>query len=604
MAVGKFSIAMLKALKLKTLASVGLLICVFSANAGSDDSGSFTNPIYENGADPWLEYFDGNYYLTTTTWMSQLVMRKSPTLAGLADAEPVYLWSETDPERCCNFWAYEFHRLEGPDGYRWYMMFTSGRQEDLTGQHLTVLESAGDDPMGPYQMKGSPVPGQWNIDGNYLELDGTLYLLWSEWMGEGADEEQVNLIAEMENPWTLAGDSVVLSRPEYDWETSGRRVNEAAQALQRDGRTFVVYSASYCDTPDYKLGLLEFTGSDPLNPDHWKKYPEPVFERGNGVYGPGHNGFFSSPDGTEDWIIYHGNSSETDGCGASRALRAQPYTWHDDGTPDFGEPAGPDTRVAAPSGENGPIQVTPQGAPLYLRNASDDTCLLSSVNTAQCSENTGWVIDPVGQGRFRLANAEGNFLSAGQCGADNGPWINQACQTWKIDTDEQGYLTLVNAASEEVLHPCSSEGSSEDCAKWKVSSSEPVALSSRQSGRVLSQQAQQLVQQGWQNKESQRWLINEAEHGFVYLQGFGDNQCLAVKDKSLAAGARIVSSDCSGEHSHWSLNHHSSGAVEIVSRHSGLTLDLASCGLAEGTEVNQAPANDTLCQHFFIRQVQ
>ena len=55
--------------------------------------GSFSNPLFPNGADPWLEYFDGNYYLTTTTWTSELVMRKSPTLAGLATATPINVWS-------------------------------------------------------------------------------------------------------------------------------------------------------------------------------------------------------------------------------------------------------------------------------------------------------------------------------------------------------------------------------------------------------------------------------------------------------------------------------------------------------------------------------
>ncbi|HZM74457.1 MAG TPA: hypothetical protein VFC19_01955 [Candidatus Limnocylindrales bacterium] len=36
------------------------------------------NPLLANGADPWMQYYNGNYYLTTTTWTSQLVMRKAP----------------------------------------------------------------------------------------------------------------------------------------------------------------------------------------------------------------------------------------------------------------------------------------------------------------------------------------------------------------------------------------------------------------------------------------------------------------------------------------------------------------------------------------------
>lgn len=580
--------------KLKALLCGGLLITAFNSYANTDDSGSFTNPIFENGADPWLEYFDGNYYLTTTTWTSQLVMRKSPTLAGLATAEPVYVWSETDPDRCCNFWAYEFHRLEGPDGYRWYMMFTSGRQENLDGQHLTVLESAGDDPMGPYTLKGSPMPDSWNIDGNYLEYNDKLYLLWSEWVNPGQqDEAQLNWIAEMENPWTITGDRVVLTQPEYDWERSGRAVTEAAQALQKDGRTFVVYSASYCNTPDYKLGLIELVGDDPMNQDHWEKNPEPVFERANGVYGPGHNGFFSSPDGTEDWIIYHANSKETDGCGPSRSLRAQKYTWHEDGTPNFGEPVQEGVSVDAPAGENGPTTVVPQGASLYLRNAETNECLASATTTGACSGDNEWVIDPVGEGMFRLANASGEFLTAGSCDASNSPWVNQTCQTWQLETDAEGYLTITNRESAASL-----EG------KWQISTSQPVVMLSRQSGRVAALSDDTLVQQSWTNDALQHWHIRNADQGFVNLINQADDQCLAIADKSLAPGAAMTTGDCTSEASQWRLQYDASGALVISSRHSDLTLDLASCGLAEGTAINQAPAAETLCQHFFIRQVE
>ena len=172
---------------------------VATETAPTQDDGVFTNPLFPNGADPWLEYWDGNYYLTTTTWTSELVMRKSPTLAGLADATPVNVWSATDKERCCNFWAFEFHRLKGPDGFRWYMMYTAGTDGTLDNQHLNVLQSAGDDPMGPYEYKGAMMPDVWNIDGNYLSYKNKLYVIYSQWQGD----QQVNVIAEMENPWTL-----------------------------------------------------------------------------------------------------------------------------------------------------------------------------------------------------------------------------------------------------------------------------------------------------------------------------------------------------------------------------------------------------------------
>src|SRR5690606_26063170 len=148
-------------------------------------------------------------------------------------------------------------------------------------------------------------------------------------------------IAKMSNPWTIEGERVQISEPEYDWEMHGL-VNEGPQILRnQDGEIFIIYSASGCWTDDYALGMLSFNEEgDPLNPDDWVKNPEPVLTKhpGNGAFGPGHNSFFKSPDGTEDWIIYHANPMSGQGCGGNRSTRIQKFTWTDEGEPYFGEP--------------------------------------------------------------------------------------------------------------------------------------------------------------------------------------------------------------------------------------------------------------------------
>ena len=68
------------------------------------------------------------------------------------------------------------------------------------------------------------------------------------------------------------------------------------------------------------------TGSDNLlDSAAWKKSPQPVFTTSvqNKVFAPGHNSFFKSPDGNEDWILYHANSEAGQGCGRMRSPRAQ-----------------------------------------------------------------------------------------------------------------------------------------------------------------------------------------------------------------------------------------------------------------------------------------
>jgi GH43 family beta-xylosidase len=314
---------------------------------------TFTNPLKARGPDPWLQYYDGYYYLATTTWNNTITMRRSRTLGGLASAADTLLFTLTRPNGAGTMWAPEFHLLDGPSGRRWYFYYTAGREPfDLGTQRIHVLESAGLDPMGPYTFKADMLDptadNTWELDPGILQLNGNLYLLGTFYNGS-----QPMFIRPLSNPWTASGTRRILTSPTLSWETVGGAVAEGGEVLQRNGRTFIVYSASHCSTPDYKLGMLEYISGDPLNSASWRKFPNPVFQRSNanGVYGPGHNGFFKSPDGTEDWIVYHANSSASAGCDINRSTRAQKFTWNADGTPNFGTPVALGTQLAVPSGE-------------------------------------------------------------------------------------------------------------------------------------------------------------------------------------------------------------------------------------------------------------
>ncbi|MGI4803231.1 MAG: family 43 glycosylhydrolase, partial [Janthinobacterium lividum] len=121
---------------------------------------------------------------------------------------------------------------------------------------------------------------------------------------------------------------------------------------EHDGKIFIIYSASGCWTDFYALGMLTASAkSNLMKAASWKKSPEPVFKQSpeNSVYAPGHNSFFKSPDGTEDWILYHANSQPNQGCGRERSPRAQKFTWNQDGTPNFGLPIKDGVPLAIPS---------------------------------------------------------------------------------------------------------------------------------------------------------------------------------------------------------------------------------------------------------------
>lgn len=593
---------------------------------------SFTNPLLPNGADPWLRYWDGNYYLATTTWTSQMVMRKSPTLAGLRTAAPVYVWSDTAADRCCNFWAPEFHRLTGPNGTRWYLMYTSGRNGTLDFQRLRVLESAGDDPLGPYRFAGTPMPDTWNIDGSYLQLNGDLYLLYSQWVGP----DQSILIVRMSNPWTVTGPHVVISQPTFGWETQGGRTNEAPEVIQRGGTTHVIFSASSCNTPDYKLGRLTLTGSNPMSPSSWTKHSTPVFQAANGVFGPGHNGFFTSPDGSQDWLVYHGNASSSQGCGSTRSTRAQPFSWNADNTPDFGSPVSTSTGLAVPSGEHGPITANVHGAPYTVVNRNSGLCLGTTgtgdgANAAQqaCTGTASqWVLDPTADGYYRLVSAaSGKALDVTNCGTGDGvnvrqwAWLNNPCQQWQVTPTTDGWFRLTSRVSGKVLDVANCATGTggnvqqwtwldNNCQQWRLQPAGTVAITATQSGRVVdvancaTGNGTNIRQWDWGNAPCQRWTFSHTDNGYYQLHpASAAGSCLVVAGGSTADGANVEQHACTGTASQWRLEPLADGSVRFVARHSGKVLDLTNCGLANGTNLNQWSWLDNICQRFQLRRL-
>ncbi len=328
---------------------------------------TFTNPLLSTGPDPWAIYKDGFYFYMNTTG-TNLTLWKTRSIADLNSAEKKVVWTPSEGEPYSHeIWAPEIHFLEG----KWYIYFAADAQNNRT-HRVWVVENSSPDPMqGEWTLKGKVAApsDKWAIDASVFEDQGKLYLIWSGWEGDVNGTQSI-YIARMENPWTVEGKRTRLSTPEYPWEKVGDvdqkiqpgdpphiDVNEGPEALQHDDKIFLIYSASACWTDYYSLGMLSATsGSDLLDAASWKKSPEPVFQQSpkDGVYAPGHNSFFKSPDGTQDWILYHANSKPGQGCGKHRSPRAQPFTWNADGTPDFGTPVAPGTPIQRPSGEMQP----------------------------------------------------------------------------------------------------------------------------------------------------------------------------------------------------------------------------------------------------------
>jgi GH43 family beta-xylosidase len=338
----------------KKLLLFAALLMVMSAGAQQ----TFTNPLLPSGADPFSFYKDGYYYYTHTTGRN-VTLWKTKTLSDLKSAEKKVIYT---PPANTNYsrdvWAPEIHFLRG----KWYAYFAADDGQNRN-HRMYVLENASADPMqGEWILKGKVADpnDKWAIDGHVFEYQKQLYMLWSGWYGDENGQQDI-FIAKMKNPWTIDGQRVRISAPQYDWETIGDlndnnnprhvNVNEGPQSLMNGKKLFVVYSASGCWTDQYALGLLSFEGGNLLDSSKWKKSSQPLFKQKPeiSVYAPGHNSFFKSPDGKEDWILYHANAQPGQGCGRFRSPRAQKFSWNPDGTPFFGEPVKENTELQAPS---------------------------------------------------------------------------------------------------------------------------------------------------------------------------------------------------------------------------------------------------------------
>jgi GH43 family beta-xylosidase len=145
---------------------------------------------------------------------------------------------------------------------------------------------------------------------------------------------------------------VKISSPVEPWERGTELdLQEGPEFLHNGPSAFIIYSTRESWLPAYKLGQLRLNSptADPLQPGSWTK-SGPVFAGTTDVYGAGHAGFATSPDGTEQWILYHSKTLTTPGWN-DRVIRMQKFTWKADGSPNFGLPAPAGQLLPLPSGE-------------------------------------------------------------------------------------------------------------------------------------------------------------------------------------------------------------------------------------------------------------
>lgn len=405
----------------------------------------FYNVIMQTGADPWVYKHKDGYYYNVFVNGSGINIRRAKTITGIDAGERRLAWSPVkDTMYSSNVWAPEMHYLKDTDGqFKWYIYFAADNGTNAN-HRMYVLENASDNPLtGNWEFKGKITDStdRWAIDGTVLTVNEEHYFIWSGW--EETDGSFQNLyIAKMNDPRTISSERVLISTPEHDWETSPGRINEGPQVTIKGGTINLVYSANGSWTDSYCLGLITAKiGGDLLNPGSWVKQDKPIFSSANGVYGPGHHSIVPSPDGSEDWIIYH--AARWPGSGWTRKVHTQKLSWNGDNTPNLGEPADPNTPIAVPSGEPARQRYEAEDALLIKDPGGETSPAVRRENTASGGMKISNLNNANDYAQFTVNVPEAGFYLLSVRNANGSPNAAEASHILSVNGSSGANLNVV-----------------------------------------------------------------------------------------------------------------------------------------------------------------
>ncbi len=273
---------------------------------------SWNTPFIAQRADPFVRYIEGKWYFTASVPAYDcIILRRADTLEGLRTAEEHMVWhAHESGVMSRHIWAPELHRLDGC----WYIFFAAGEKDDGWKIRPWVLRCQDDDPIsGRWEECGNLRRADedefsftdFSLDMTIMENAGKRYCIWAEKVSVGKKISNL-YIAELETPLKMKTPQMLLTSPTYAWERHGFWVNEGPAVIHHDGRIYMTYSASDTSAA-YCMGLMWMDEKDdPMDIAAWHKSSHPVMrtDAAKGIYGPGHNTFFTDEAG-KAYTAYH-----------------------------------------------------------------------------------------------------------------------------------------------------------------------------------------------------------------------------------------------------------------------------------------------------------
>lgn len=275
----------------------------------------YSNPLIEKRADPQIyKHTNGTYYFTATLpAYDGIMLRSSNTIEGLRDAQETVIWRKHDEGDMSHYiWAPEIHYVDGSFCIYFAAKAIDSLDHTIMPHQIYILRCSGQDPLkDPWFEEGKMDTG-WNsfsLDATTFFHNGSRYFVWAQ-MADPKESNSNIYIAKMKDFKTLELPAVCLTKPTFDWECIGFKVNEGPAVVIKDGFVCLTYSASATDA-NYCVGLLKLAiNDDPLDVSAWTKADQPILKTDESIqeFGPGHNSFTYSEDDKEILFVYHSRS--------------------------------------------------------------------------------------------------------------------------------------------------------------------------------------------------------------------------------------------------------------------------------------------------------
>ena len=251
----------------------------------SGEGPQYINPVSDKSlADPQVIYWEGKYYLYSTSYWRGFKVYESEDLVNWTDMGVCLDGAWDNPGG--KFWAPEVSVKDG----KFYMVFSNSNDLGI---------AVSDSPLGPFIAPEKPLLES-TIDGHlFFDDDGRVYLYYVSWRstyGIYGCELDPSLSSVIE------GSEKLLLTASLAWERQGERIAEGPAILKHNGTYYLTYSGSHYSSKDYAVGYA--TSSSPLG--KYEKYKgNPVLSRSTTVNGTGHHSFIRVKNTGELFIVYH-----------------------------------------------------------------------------------------------------------------------------------------------------------------------------------------------------------------------------------------------------------------------------------------------------------